>query len=65
METKNRLQRQRNAKIMIISPGLIFFQKALRWAYFSRGLLSEGILLIKIGLPGLSLKAAKNTKITA
>ena len=48
----------------MISPGLVFVQKAFaglifREAYFQRGLLSEGVLHFKMGL---AYQTAKNIK---
>ena len=55
-------------KIPIISPGLIFVQKAFPvaglifgGAYFRRGLLSKGLFAFQNGL-GLSIKTAKTLR---
>ena len=56
-------------KIPKISPGLIFVQKAVYWAYFSGSLFSEGLVIgrnfaFQNGV-GLSIKTAKNTKMNS
>ena len=55
-------------KIPIISPGLIFVQKFFCWTYFRGSLFSVGLVIgrnftFQSGF-GLSIKAAKTTKIS-
>ena len=51
-------------KIPIISPGLMFVQKAVLLSLFSEGLVIGSNFAFQNGF-GLSIKTAKNTKITA